>query len=49
MHRCEGGELFDQICDMDEGHYTEADTCLIMHQIADGVNNVYILFCEIFF
>ena len=36
MNRCEGGELFDQICDMEEGHYTERDACLILKQLANG-------------
>ena len=44
FNRCEGGELFDQICDMDEGHYREQDACVIMQQIAQGLIETYFIF-----
>jgi len=41
MEFCEGGELFDQIADLDGDHYTEQDTCLVLHQIARGVKYMH--------
>eukprot|EP01083_Nonionella_stella_P069218 184393_1 len=41
MEMCPGGELFDQIVELDGNHYTEQDCCLIMHQIAKGVNYMH--------
>ncbi len=34
MEMCLGGELFDQIAELDGEHYTEQDCCLVLHQIA---------------
>ena len=39
--RCEGGELFDQIADLDGDHYTETDCCRVMYQIAHGVKYMH--------
>merc|ERR1711971_1099515 len=33
MEFCQGGELFDQIADLEGDHYTEEDCCLVLHQI----------------
>ena len=41
MEKCEGGELFDQIAELDGDHYTEEDCCHIMHQIARGVKYMH--------
>jgi len=41
MEKCEGGELFDQIAELDGEHYTEQDCCLILHQIAKGVKYMH--------
>jgi len=41
MEKCEGGELFDQIANLDGEHYTEEDCCHVMHQIADGVKYMH--------
>ena len=42
MEKCEGGELFDQIAELDGDHYTEEDCCLILHQIAKGVKYMHL-------
>ncbi|ETO04035.1 Calcium-dependent protein kinase, partial [Reticulomyxa filosa] len=39
--RCEGGELFDQIANLDGDHYSEEDCCHVMHQIANGVKYMH--------
>eukprot|EP01083_Nonionella_stella_P245161 852488_1 len=41
MEMCLGGELFDQIAELDGEHYTEQDCCLILHQIARGVKYMH--------
>ena len=41
MEMCRGGELFDQIAELDGEHYTEQDCCLILHQIARGVKYMH--------
>mmetsp|Transcript_26752 Transcript_26752/g.23562 ORF Transcript_26752/g.23562 Transcript_26752/m.23562 type:complete len:507 (-) Transcript_26752:266-1786(-) len=41
MEKCEGGELFDQIAELDGDHYSEEDCCLILHQIAKGVKYMH--------
>ena len=41
IFRCEGGELFDQIAELDGAHYTEQECCQIMHQIASGVKYMH--------
>eukprot|EP01083_Nonionella_stella_P005007 14602_1 len=41
MEMCAGGELFDQIAQLDGEHYTEQDCCLILHQIARGVKYMH--------
>lgn len=40
-HRCGGGELFDQIAELDGDHYDERDSCVVMHQIAAGVRYMH--------
>jgi len=41
MEKCSGGELFDQIAELDGDHYTEEDCCAILHQISKGVNYMH--------
>ena len=44
MEMCQGGELFDQIANMDYlngDHYTEKDIIGIMHQLASGVQYMH--------
>eukprot|EP01084_Bolivina_argentea_P024800 46169_1 len=41
MEKCLGGELFDQIAELDGEHYTEQDCCHVMHQIAKGVKYMH--------
>jgi serine/threonine protein kinase len=41
MEKCEGGELFDQIAELDGDHYSEVDCCRVMHQIASGVRYMH--------
>ncbi|ETO26138.1 hypothetical protein RFI_10997 [Reticulomyxa filosa] len=38
---CQGGELFDQIASLDGDHYTEEDSCHVIHQIAKGVKYMH--------
>eukprot|EP01084_Bolivina_argentea_P311954 540039_1 len=39
MEKCEGGELFDKIIELDS--INETDSCIIMHQIARGVKYMH--------
>ena len=39
--RCSGGELFDQIAELDGDHYGETDCCKLMYQIAHGVKYMH--------
>jgi serine/threonine protein kinase len=41
MEKCAGGELFDQIAELDGEHYNEQDSCMVMHQIAAGVRYMH--------
>lgn len=41
MEMCLGGELFDQIADLDGDYYSVKDCCLILHQIAHGVEYMH--------
>eukprot|EP00484_Ammonia_sp_Unknown_P030727 CAMPEP_0197048818 /NCGR_PEP_ID=MMETSP1384-20130603/24070_1 /TAXON_ID=29189 /ORGANISM="Ammonia sp." /LENGTH=551 /DNA_ID=CAMNT_0042481011 /DNA_START=28 /DNA_END=1683 /DNA_ORIENTATION=- len=41
MEKCEGGELFDQIAELEGDSFTEEDCCLILHQIAGGVRYMH--------
>eukprot|EP01083_Nonionella_stella_P095519 268194_1 len=41
MEKCDGGELFDQIAELDGDHYSPEDCCLIMHQICKGVKYMH--------
>ncbi|ETO36833.1 hypothetical protein RFI_00227 [Reticulomyxa filosa] len=40
-NRCEGGELFDQIANLEGDHYTEEDCCHVMYQICSGVKYMH--------
>ena len=40
MEKCDGGELFDQIAELDGDHYGENDCCGEMFQITSGVRYV---------
>jgi len=37
MQKCEGGELFDRVAELDGDGFSEEDTCMIMHQLCDAV------------
>jgi len=41
MEMCIGGELFDQIAELDGENYSVKDCCLILHQIASGVKYMH--------
>ena len=41
MEKCDGGELFDQIAELDGDHYGENDCLRVMFQIASGVRYMH--------
>ena len=41
MEKCEGGELFDQIAELNAEHYSEVECCRVMYQIASGVASMH--------
>jgi len=41
MEKCEGGELFDRIAELDGDGFTEEDTCQIMHQLCHAVKYMH--------
>ena len=41
MERCEGGELFDRISELDADAFSDEDTCSIMHQLCHAVKYMH--------
>ena len=41
MERCNGGELFDQIVNLNNEHFTETDACNVIHQVGSGMKYMH--------
>ena len=41
MEKCEGGELFDRVAELDGDGFSEEDTCKIMHQLCHAVKYMH--------